>query len=321
TPQGAQSLMSLISGSNLDSSSLGNLASLFGAGGAGVSSLLQAGTSSLVPALFGDKGGAVVQALSGSSGIKGSSATNLIAMVVPLVMVVLKKFIGDKGLNASSLSSLLASQGPNLQGALDSRVTSALGFASPAAFLGGLGGETAYVGRRAGDAVADTAAVATTATKSGLMRWLPWLIGAVALLFLWNLLTGKSTPTPAPAPEVIAAPTLAPMPAPAATALLAKVYFDVGAATIAVDGSEKIAAAAGMIRNENLKVALTGYTDRTGDAMKNEELAKSRAAAVRDALLAAGVADANIEMRAPMFVEVGGAGGDAEARRVDIVRP
>jgi outer membrane protein OmpA-like peptidoglycan-associated protein len=120
---------------------------------------------------------------------------------------------------------------------------------------------------------------------------------------------------------VIAAPTLAPMPAPAASALLAKVYFDVGAATIGVDGSEKIAAAAGMIRNENLKVALTGYTDRTGDAMKNEELAKSRAAAVRDALLAAGVADANIEMRAPMFVEVGGAGGDAEARRVDIVRP
>ena len=51
---------------------------------------------------------------------------------------------------------------------------------------------------------------------------------------------------------------------------------------------------------------------------KNEELAKSRASAVRDALKAAGVAEANIEMKPPMFVEVGAAGGDAEARRVEI---
>jgi outer membrane protein OmpA-like peptidoglycan-associated protein len=51
---------------------------------------------------------------------------------------------------------------------------------------------------------------------------------------------------------------------------------------------------------------------------KNEELAKNRAAAVRDALKAAGVAEANVEMKPPMFVEIGAAGGDAEARRVEI---
>jgi outer membrane protein OmpA-like peptidoglycan-associated protein len=65
-------------------------------------------------------------------------------------------------------------------------------------------------------------------------------------------------------------------------------------------------------------VALTGYTDKTGDVAKNEELAKSRASAVRDALKAAGVAEASVEMKPPMFVEVGAGGSDAEARRVEI---
>jgi outer membrane protein OmpA-like peptidoglycan-associated protein len=102
--------------------------------------------------------------------------------------------------------------------------------------------------------------------------------------------------------------------------LPAKVYFDVGAATIGADGAKTIAAAADAIKQGGLKVALTGYTDKTGDVAKNEELAKNRAAAVRDALQAAGVDAAGIEMKAPMFVEVGATGGDAEARRVEITK-
>lgn len=323
TPQGASGLMSLINGANLDVSSLGNIAGLFGGGGSGVNALLKAGTSSLVPGLFGDKAGALVNALSSSSGIKTASATNLLAMIVPLVLTFLKKFFGDKGLNANSLSSLLSSQGPNLQGALDSRMSSALGFASPGAFLSGLGGQAADTAMRAGTAVAGGAAAATVATKSGLMRWLPWLIGAAALLFLWNLLTGRTPPTPAPT-AAVTAPAAPPAAAPAtatATAtvsLPAKVYFDVGAATIGADGSKTIGAAADMIKKDGLKVAVTGYTDKTGDVAKNEALAKSRAAAVRDALKTAGVAETSVEMKPPMFVEVGAGGSDAEARRVEI---
>ena len=326
TPDGAAGLLSLINGANLDVKSLGNLAGLFGGGGAGVNALLKAGTSSLVPALFGDKSGALVNALSSGSGIKSSSATNLLAMVVPLLLAFLKKFIGEKGLNASSLASLLGDQGPNLQGALDSRLTGALGFASPAAFIGGITGPAADAARRAGAAIAggagaaaSAAAAATTATKSGFMRWLPWLIGAAVLLFLWNLFSGKSTPpAPAPVPQA-AAPAPAPAPAPvAAVGFPAKVYFDTGSAAVSADGGKTIAAAAEAIKKDNLKVALTGYTDKTGDVAKNEELAKSRAVAVRDALKAAGVAEASIEMKAPMFVEVGAGGSDAEARRVEI---
>jgi outer membrane protein OmpA-like peptidoglycan-associated protein len=321
TPQGASGLMSLINGANLDVSTLGNIAGLFGGGGSGVNTLLKAGTSSLVPALFGEKSTGLVNTLSSYSGIKSSSATNLLAMIVPLVLTFLKKFMGEKNLNSGSLASLLSGQGQHLQGLLDSRMSSALGFASPSAFLGSLGGQAADTAKRAGAAVAGSAAAATTATKSGLMRWLPWVIGAAVVLYLWNLLSGQSTPPPTTAPKAaVTAPAPAPATAPAAIAvtLPAKVYFEVGSAAIGAEGSKTIAAVADLIKKDGLKVTLTGYTDKTGDVAKNEELAKGRAAAVGDALKAAGVAEASVEMKPPMFVETGAGGSDAEARRVDI---
>jgi len=97
-----------------------------------------------------------------------------------------------------------------------------------------------------------------------------------------------------------------------------KAYFDTGSATVGPVANATIAAAAEAIKKDHAKVALTGYTDKTGDVARNEELAKSRAMAVRDALKAAGVAEGDIEMRPPVFVEAGTAGADAEARRVEI---
>jgi len=312
TPGGAAGLMSLINGANLDTSTLGNVAGLFGGGGSAMNDMLKLGTSSLVPALFGDKGGALVSALSSMSGIKSSSATSLLAMVVPLALTFVKKLIGDRGLDAGSLSSLLGSQGPNLQAALDPRITSALGYANPAAFVGKLGG--------AGAAVSTAAAAATaTAPGSGLMRWLPWVIGAAVLAFLWNMFGNKPAPAPAPAPAVTAPAPVA-KPAPVAAALPAKVYFDIGSAAVGADGSKTIAGVADLIKRENAKVSITGYTDKTGDAASNAELAKKRAGGVKDALLAAGVAETSVEMKPPLFVEVGAGGSDADARRVEIVK-
>jgi outer membrane protein OmpA-like peptidoglycan-associated protein len=322
TPEGASSLIALINGANLDTSSLGNIAGLFGGGGSSINEMLKQGTSRLVPALFGDKSGALVNAASAVSGIKTSSATSLLAMVVPIILAFLKKFIGEKGLNAGSLSSLLAGQGPNLQGALDSRITGALGYASPAAFLGGLGGKVADTARRAGagiatgagvaaSAAAGTAAMATTTSRLALARWLPWVIGAVVLLFLWNMLSSRSVATPT-------APGGAPRIAAVSGPLPSKVYFDVGTAAIGAEGSNTIAMVAEAIKKENVKVVITGYTDKTGDTAKNEELARSRAAAVAAALKAAGIPENSIEMKPPIFVEIGIGMSDADARRVEI---
>ena len=333
TTEGASGLVSLINSANLDTSSLTNLGSLFGGGGTAASDVLKAGTSRLMPALFGDKSGALATALSSASGVKTSSATNLIALVVPIILTLLKKLIGDRGLNAGSLSSLLTSQVPNLQGALDSRITSALGFANPGSFLssiGGAAGAAADTARRAGAAVAGGAAAAGSAAlsagnvavaegRSAMGRLLPWIIAAIVLFLLWLLFWPKA---PAPTPPAAAPQASAPAAmAPAAVVVVtfpAKVYFDTGSATVSADGGKTVSATADAIKKDNLKVAVTGYTDKTGDTAKNEELAKTRATAVRDALKAAGVPEADIEMKPPMFVEVGGAITDAEARRVEI---
>lgn len=141
---------------------------------------------------------------------------------------------------------------------------------------------------------------------------------ALAVLFLGVAVAAcDSGPTsPAKTPPAATAPAAT---APAvAAALPAKVYFDVGSAALGVDAGAIIIKTADAIKAGNLQVAITGYTDKTGDAAKNEELAKNRAMVVRDALKAAGVAEAHIAMKPPLFVEVGAGGNDAEARRVEI---
>ena len=321
TPEGAADLMSLINSANLDVNSLGNIAALFGGSGAD----MRAGTSSLVPALFGDKSGAHINALSSASGIKTSSATILIAMVVPLILTVLKKYIGDNGLNARSLAWLLTNQVPKLQGALDSRTTSEVSFANSAAPVPEVMGQAPLMAKsaapeaRAGAPAPRSSAssAATTASKSGLMRWLPWLIVAAVVLVLWNMLSGKLAPTTAPV-TVPQAAAPAPTPATVTVSFPAKVYFDIGATVVSADGLQTIAAVADIIKRDNLKVAITGYIDKTGDVAANEELAKSRTTSVRDALKSAGVAEANVELTPPFFVEVGAGGSDVEARRVEI---
>jgi outer membrane protein OmpA-like peptidoglycan-associated protein len=168
------------------------------------------------------------------------------------------------------------------------------------------------------------------------MRWLPWLVLLAALLLLWYLFAHRHAATPvasteatapaaATAPVVAEAPVAATTEAPAATApaatdgLPANVYFDVGSSKISGDGAKAIAAAADAVKKDSARVAITGYTDKTGDTAKNQELAKNRAKAVRAALQAAGVPEASIEMRPPLSVETGAnASGDAEARRVEI---
>jgi K(+)-stimulated pyrophosphate-energized sodium pump len=64
------------------------------------------------------------------------------------------------------------------------------------------------------------------------------------------------------------------------------------------------------------RAVVSGYTDATGDAAKNEALAKQRAIAVSAALKAAGIADDKIELKKPEVLT--GSGDNAEARRVEV---
>ena len=64
------------------------------------------------------------------------------------------------------------------------------------------------------------------------------------------------------------------------------------------------------------KAVVSGFHDATGDLAVNQELAKQRAFAVRDALLSLGITEEGIELKKPEQTLADGS--DAEARRVEV---
>ena len=96
------------------------------------------------------------------------------------------------------------------------------------------------------------------------------------------------------------------------------VYFERGRTGLDATGHARLVGVVAMLRAKpELRVVLHGYVDATGDAKLNAALAKRRAEAVRDALLAADVPPDRIVLQAPANI----VGGDspALARRVDVV--
>lgn len=104
---------------------------------------------------------------------------------------------------------------------------------------------------------------------------------------------------------------------PSIVRILGKVYFEVGKAELPEDAPMLLRPAIRMARAvEGSTLVISGYHDASGDAAANAELAKRRAMAVRDLLVAAGVGEQKIELAKPV-VTVGSA-DDREARRVEV---
>lgn len=104
---------------------------------------------------------------------------------------------------------------------------------------------------------------------------------------------------------------------PSIVRVLGKVYFEVGKADLPDDAPMLLRPAIRMAKAvEGSKLVVSGYHDASGDPAANAELAKRRALAVRDLLVAAGVGEQRIELAKPV-VTMGGA-DDAEARRVEV---
>lgn len=95
-----------------------------------------------------------------------------------------------------------------------------------------------------------------------------------------------------------------------------KFYFASGKADLAAGAQEALAATV-TAGKSGQRLILSGFHDATGDPLKNAELAKQRALSVRDALVAAGVAESAIEMKKPE--QMPNDGDLAEARRVEVM--
>ena len=94
-----------------------------------------------------------------------------------------------------------------------------------------------------------------------------------------------------------------------------KFYFATAKAELATGANDALHHVV-MAVAEGKKALVSGFHDSTGDLAKNEELAKLRAFAVRDALKSLGVAEEKIELKKPEAMT--GSGTNAEARRVEV---
>ena len=116
-----------------------------------------------------------------------------------------------------------------------------------------------------------------------------------------------------PAPAEQATPTQT----AALNAEQVKIYFEVGSAIPPTDSKERLEGLVAKARSSSdLRLAVAGFHDKTGDPAVNADLAKQRALAVRNLLVAAGVTEGRIVMNPP--AETTGGSDDREARRVEV---
>lgn len=316
TVEGASRLVKALSGSDIDSGLLGNLAGLFSSGSR-TESLVALGTE-LARNLFGDKVASLVSTVASLTGLGSSSVSKLLYLAAPLVFGYLKKLVADRGLDVAGLMGLLGDQKRSLSGLVDDRVAGALGLGSffnePAAAAPGTDYRAAVRSARQEDD--------GPSLWSRLWPWLALLAGLVAAATAFRGCQKEETTAALPESPAVSAPAqpkvAAEKPPVPAAALPAKLYFDVAAATLSPEGRKTVAEVSQAANSQGLMLAITGFTDRTGDSAKNIELAKQRALAVRDALISAGVPASRISMRPPLTITTTGSGSDAEARRVEI---
>ncbi len=288
-----------------DGNLLNNVASLLAPNAA--SSPMGTLGGKLLSSLFGNNQGNLASALSGFAGVKPSSGSSLLSFAAPLVLSLLGKAVRSGNLSLESLVALITGQKNSYAAAVPgplARIESYL--AAPATER---------------QVASPPPPPPPPAPKSSIWRWLLPLLIALAVLWLLSRCMGGGQETtsmaPAPAPmESAPAPQAMPE-VPTADLPLANFYFDVDKFELPVAREGSLdAVVAYLLANPTAVAAVSGYHDPTGDAAHNAELAKQRAQSVKDAMMAAGVPESQIDMVEP--IETTGSGDMAEARRVEV---
>jgi outer membrane protein OmpA-like peptidoglycan-associated protein len=95
----------------------------------------------------------------------------------------------------------------------------------------------------------------------------------------------------------------------------AQLYFELGSAQLPHDALTRVAPLVLAAKGE-ARFAVSGFHDASGDASANAELAKQRAIAVRDLLVAAGAPAERVVLEKPALTQ--GSADPREARRVEV---
>lgn len=153
-----------------------------------------------------------------------------------------------------------------------------------------------------------------------------WVALGVVAFVLFGLIGGLAIRQIKPAAAPVAAVTApaaavdldALLDVPLAGDLAGTLFFDTGSAQPTAEAATVFAAIRGAAEAAPArKLVISGFHDASGDLATNQELAKQRAFAVRDALVAEGVARERIALRKPASTD-GGSADDPQARRVEV---
>ena len=284
-----------------------SLSDSFRTGGEGVPKM----GPSLLTNIFGDKFGALANAVSGFSGVKGSTASSLFGSIVPLALALLGKHASEDNLSPGAVASLLGSQKSSILSSLPAgfNLSKILGWSN--------GGVT-------------HAHTSTPELKKNNMLW-PILLGVLGiLLLLWLLRTCNSRPAE---PTRITADTVEQAKTETVKIehepvklklpngveldaykggieemLLAFIndsgatagkdnWFDFNELNFKFGTAELIPESEKEVNNivkilqayPRVKIKIGGYTDKVGDEATNKKLSGDRATAVANTLKAAGV--------------------------------
>jgi outer membrane protein OmpA-like peptidoglycan-associated protein len=96
-------------------------------------------------------------------------------------------------------------------------------------------------------------------------------------------------------------------------------FFAVGSPALSAEASKGLEPLIATLKaSPAAKITISGYHSASGDLVQNQELAKQRAFAVRDALKTAGIAEDRVVLQKPQSAEANLTGEDPKARRVEV---
>jgi outer membrane protein OmpA-like peptidoglycan-associated protein len=304
TRQGADQVIDMFKEHKIDGSMLDSIGDLLGGGDK--TAALQKNGGSILGALLGDKLGPIGNLLGAFGGVKAGSAQSLLGLIAPLVMGGIAKNISG-GMDAPKLMGLLGDQREHVAKALPPGLGALLGMAAPAMTTTGASSTNARPTATAAPATAPKPE--ETDKNAGLI---PWLLGAVALAAI--AMIGPRTcaqNTPAAIEEIagtLKLPGGAELTVPPGSIgeqvfkflssgdpapkkfTFDNLNFETGSANLTAESKATVDAITTILKAfPTAKATLDGYTDNQGNARANQRLSESRARAVADSMIAAGI--------------------------------